>query len=293
MVLLHGATVGCWANDYPDGCDEEDCTSYLFGYAIAAIPLFLVLVSLIVNNLAIFFYVRRNFKAKNQISESSRGGQGSLEEMQREIRQATQLREVATQGFFYVGSFFLTYTAGFLLRIRESMSYTREDEEDLFLLMAFSYLLIPWQGFFNMIIYNRPNYNRIRVAYPEKGRLWAFQYVCFNSEIPKLSSLTLSSTGRIKTSNPNSTGTGTITGTGKRAARFSSDLAPVMEEEEGDYDRSNSLHFEDPGGPSLALPQSSRNLVGTMEDDVSSLDGQPPSFRRIDMIGSVQREGNR
>lgn len=238
--------------------------------------------------MVVFFYVRRNFRARNQILESSRGG--SLEETQREIRQAAQLREVATQGFFYVGSFFLTYTAGFLLRIRESMSYTREDEEDLFLLMALSYFLIPWQGFFNMIIYNRPNYNRMRVASPEKGRLWAFQYVCFNSEIPKLASLTLSSTGRVKT-NPNSTAR-SMTNSGKRAARFSSDLAPVMEEEEGDFEQSNSMHF-DSGGPSLSLPQSVRNLALAIEDDVSLLDDQP-SFRRIDMIGSVeQAEGHR
>lgn len=238
--------------------------------------MFLVLVSLIVNNLVIFRYVRRNFQTSRQRTPSNRAT--SLEEMERELRQSTQLREVATQGFLYVGSFFLTYTPGFLLRIRESQSYTREDEDGLFVLMIFSYFLLPWQGFFNMIIYNRPAYARMRVANPERSRLWAFQYVCFNSDIPKLTTLSLSTASRLR-SNHNSTGSNTQ----RRAVKFSSDLAPVLEEEEeGEIGLSEIF---DEGGPSLSLPQSSRNLMSS-EEEIST--GTQASFQRINMNGSVQ-----
>lgn len=244
---------GCWANDFPDGCVDDECTSRFFGWVIGAIPTLVTLILIIVNNLVVYRYVRSQFHKTNPEDDTNLVEEAAFgsPEYERKLRQATQLREVATQGFFYVGSFFLCYTCAFIVRTLESMLYTQEDEADIYILLVLNYFLIPLQGFFNMLIYNRPNYTRVRAAYPEQGRLWAMKYVCFNGEIPKLIEISLSrsqaASGRVTGQKRDNSSSGTQ----KRISKFSSDLAPISEHDE--------LSASDRGGPSLSMRASQEN----------------------------------
>jgi hypothetical protein len=90
------------------------------------------------------------------------------------------------QGFLYVASFALAYTAGGTLRILEGMNYTAKDEGRIYWLLVLDAFLKPLQGFLNLFVYCRPNYVRFRANYPELGRLWAIRKACLDPNIPRM-----------------------------------------------------------------------------------------------------------
>lgn len=168
---------GCYANDFPENCEQIDpntCTSHYYGWIMAALPSLFVLLSLIVNNIIIVLYVRRKLDP-NRVYETERAE-----------RQATQIREVATQGYLYVGTFMISYWATLVVRAMESIGYTYEHEADLYIILLMNAFFQPLQGFFNMLVYNKPNYLRVRIAYPDISRFEAIRIACFHPDIPRL-----------------------------------------------------------------------------------------------------------
>jgi len=153
------------------------------------------------------------------------------EEWERSVRQTTQIKEVATQGFLYVLFFFVSYTPAFIVRVMEAMMYTQENEADHYVLLILEYFLLPLQGFFNMLVYTRPNYVRVRAAYPERSKFWAMKFACFSSEIPRMSEISvenISQTAVWGLSRRN------LTGSKEQRFGFNSSLQPVIEGENED-----------------------------------------------------------
>jgi len=178
---------GCWVNDYPEGCDNTDphtCTSPLIGWIIGGLPSLFTLVSILVNNLVIFFFVRRTLGKRLERTDSDSAQQ---EERDTAARQRVHIREVASQGLLYTGTFFLSQISSFVLRVLESMGYTYSDESSIFPLLVTHALLSPLQGFFNLFVYTRPNYLRVRKAYPNMSVLSALRKACLDTDIPRLS----------------------------------------------------------------------------------------------------------
>ena len=120
--------------------------------------------------------------------------QSLQQQLRMQQRQQQYIREVAAQGFLYVGTFFVAYTPAFALRAIEVYGSYPLEEEPLFPLFVLVSLLLPLQGFFNMFVYNRPNYTRVRRAYPDHSVLWAIKTACLDSKIPKLSTDTRNGT---------------------------------------------------------------------------------------------------
>ncbi|KAG7346118.1 hypothetical protein IV203_005186 [Nitzschia inconspicua] len=52
---------GCWIDDYPKGCAEDECLSPLIAWVCAGLPFMSVIVVLVVSNLTISYYVRRRY----------------------------------------------------------------------------------------------------------------------------------------------------------------------------------------------------------------------------------------
>ena len=213
--------MGCWVNDYPRGC-YEDCLSEEIGWVYGSVPVFFTLLSLIVNNVLVYLHVRKVFRA-TEIVETSR--------LQ---RQKIQKREVAAQGLYYVGSFLFCYWPAIAVRVIEAFSYKSVDEGKIYWLLMIQASTLPLQGFMNMFIYNRPNYKRVRAAYPELSLLTAIRMACLDSKIPKLSAISAgiaSQTSNRKFKNRDRSG-----------KSFSSDLEKIQEEiEENDSDSYGSL----------------------------------------------------
>jgi len=215
---------GCWVNNYPPGC-TDDCISLTIGWVFGGGPIVVTLMALTVNNILVYFHVRRSFLLSTISTGSAR-----------DTWQSLQKREVAQQGFLYVASFLLCFCPAAATRGIEAfspVSREAEMEERIVWLLMIQATTLPLQGFLNMFIYNRPNYSRLRAAYPELTLVAALWKACFDRNIPRLQEITLSSS---RPPSFNKYRDATSSG-----AAFQSDLSKIHEEGESAYESSHEI----------------------------------------------------
>lgn len=180
---------GCWIGEYPAGCEARgDCYGQYFGWIFAALPMTLLFLALPLFNLSIYRFVRGTLK-RNQRYDPK----GSSAQTQRRRSQAQQTQAIATQAFLYVGTFYLSYTPSFFVRAVEGLSFDAYQEDAIFPLLALAALLSPLQGFFNVLIFVRPNYIHLRKTFPESSRLWGLYKVLHQPDIQAFANSRLSS----------------------------------------------------------------------------------------------------
>eukprot|EP00934_Nitzschia_sp_Nitz4_P000998 Nitzschia sp. Nitz4//scaffold301_size22573//18072//19286//NITZ4_008556-RA/size22573-processed-gene-0.25-mRNA-1//-1//CDS//3329547022//998//frame0 len=180
---------GCWIRDYPRGCYEEGgCTGHFYGWVFTALPGLASLVTVTVNNLVIFCYVRRELAPRSDEMETSPDVQ----------HRKQHIREVAIQGWMYVGSFLLCFICHLAIRVLESSNFEADKQEaNAFVLLLFDAFLRPLQGFVNMLIYTRPSYIRLRAAFPDKSTGWAIREALTKIDIPRLSATSSAGTQKV------------------------------------------------------------------------------------------------
>lgn len=172
---------GCWIGEYPAGCEARgDCIGHYFGYVFSAIPNLLVLLGLPLMNISIFCHIRRTLQRNLRYSVGDNSAMRAV--------QSKRLAEIATQGFLYVGSFYLSYTLFFYLRVMEGMGMDAQQEAQYFPILFLSALLAPLQGFFNVFIFVRPNYSALRKNFPELDRVWALKRALLEPDIAAFTS---------------------------------------------------------------------------------------------------------
>ena len=196
-------SMSCWVREVPTGCDDSGtCTgdsgeyvAYIFG----AIPMVFTFLSLIINNVIIYIFVRKsllpspssitrdcittteieNNESNNEIEDSA-----ELQTIQHRLA-----KEAATQGFLYVSTFLLTATPIFILQVLDgSLAYEEDDQGRIYPLLVLNSMLLPLQGFFNVFIYAKPSYSRFGAAYPEKSKWFVLKQALFDPNIPRLTS---------------------------------------------------------------------------------------------------------
>jgi hypothetical protein len=189
----------CWVDDYPRGCGVLEgesgvpCTSVLIAWIFGGWLMVFIILSMMINNVLIYRFVRQTIYRGRQRS-SFVAGQGM-------DSQTRRVQAVATQGFLYVGSFVLTYTWQFILRIVEGSFGDASWESALFPIMVLNAIFMPSQGFFNLLIYVRPNYMRARKEFPEETKLWCFHRALHGNVIePKNNSRMQISASQLSTS---------------------------------------------------------------------------------------------
>jgi len=159
----------CWAKEA------------VVGYILGGVPVAVIFLTLIINNMVIYAYVRKTLNLNNGSPESSTGPTITL--VQKHLK-----NEAATQGFLYVGSFFVTVTPVFTIQVLGGiLGYTKDDQGDIYPLLVLNSMVLPLQGFFNVYIYLRPMYTRFRAANPDKSICHILQQALFDPNIPKLS----------------------------------------------------------------------------------------------------------
>lgn len=212
--------------------DSPDCAGEIYGIIYAVLPTLFAFLSLAINNCCIYLYVRKTLGTINEptkktsesktedpsschvqttISSSEKtglsGASGGVWRSQQKKINAKKMafpvphspayndriQEVATQGLLYVGSFVVVFTPAFIFKIKDAYRPKTFDENDIFGLCVLMSITLPLQGFFNMFVYNRPNYTRIRRAYPELSTLTAIRYACLSRDIPHLTEVVVSS----------------------------------------------------------------------------------------------------
>ena len=88
-------------------------------------------------------------------------------------QQLKRLKLVASQAFLYVGAFITCTIWTIILRIWESQTYNASKEDDIYFLLILQSIFLPLQGVFNMLIYTRPKYIKLRKDFPNESRIWA------------------------------------------------------------------------------------------------------------------------
>jgi hypothetical protein len=191
--------MACWIAEYPQGCEVTDsCTGNSIGWMFGGLPVILIFLAIVINNIVIFCFVKRTI---------SRGAATSLRGNQHQSR---RINAVATQAMLYVVSFMVAYIWAFAVRVLESFGWDASEESRIFPLLLLQSILLPLQGVFNLLIYTRPNYVRVRQEHKERSRLWALQKTWFGgSTSTRLTSVDASINGTT-----NSTRSG-IVGTSK------------------------------------------------------------------------------
>lgn len=106
-----------------------------------------------------------------------------------------RIRQVTTQSFLYVSTFALTYAPTIILRFLESYDVAGADESKFFVLLVCQAIFLPSLGFFNCMVYIRPQFLNIRQSFPNESRTWAVKRVFLGDDL-RQESLLVPSTAR-------------------------------------------------------------------------------------------------
>jgi len=189
----------CKFATYPDGCldqDEVEClrggeiTKKLDTSYIAA--LFASTLCSIVCTAMVYFRVRKQIRGS--IRRSFRG----LDDE----RKTEMIKMVATQALFYTGA----YVNGTLwpvvtkIVLEATNSQGKSGEPALFFVVLAAALFFPLQGFFNCLVYVRPNFIRWRKLNLQSSRLWAFRQALSIREPRRMDSTRMGSGMRMSSS---------------------------------------------------------------------------------------------
>lgn len=200
--------MGCWVGKYPNGCKGEECirggavSATVIQYLASVLPMCFALFSILINNALIYCKVRklevRNRRYSTYAQSTAAEPTASRQRFPLSIRSEPpdlgrspaasvksnekQLsRKIATQSFCYVAAFLMSYGWGFLHFAFLSAG------TDVVPLQAINFFLYPAQGFFNAIVYLRPNYLGWRDA--GETRFKAIRKALFSLQSPRAQSL--------------------------------------------------------------------------------------------------------
>lgn len=236
----------CWIGEVPKNCSEDDCwVGVLVAYLFGAVPSIFTLLSVTINNLVIYIFVRRLLLSSSQKTsiQELRGDTlcspppipeqfaahehaipGNIKNENLDVENRVPLsgddnilttrlsrkqrlaKEAAVQGFLYVSCFLLTYTPASIIAVIEgNVENGKENLSRLYPLMVLNSMLLPLQGFFNVFIYVKPSYDRFRGANPKKSKWFILKKALFEKNIPKMNSVRDSSTSSLTISHLSAT----------------------------------------------------------------------------------------
>lgn len=200
----------CWVGDVPKGCHASGtCTGAgnTIGYIFGGAPWAITLCSLVVNNIIIYIFVRKSLRP-TPLPETSRSsidfGQSTASTSTKQSgvwteQNSTQkqlTKEAAVQGFLYVSTFLMTSLPSAVVQIMDATNFDQSDQGRLYPLLVLNSMLLPLQGFFNIFIYVRPNYNRFKAAHTEESMWFLLKKALFDPKVPRIGAPSSSGNGR-------------------------------------------------------------------------------------------------
>ena len=170
MINPSPVTGWCWMIPAPAGCKGLECTPdeyyyHLYAFVFVYIPRWISFGVGVISMCFVYYKV-----SKDEREDGGQAPAGWLWFVQHEEGQDTsrtiRSRRMARQAFWYLLNFFLTYAGSTAWSIVRAFRGTVP-----FGLYCFIDLFLPWQGFWNAIIYIRPRYMRNREKYPDMS-IW-------------------------------------------------------------------------------------------------------------------------
>jgi hypothetical protein len=174
---------------------------FLVRWFLVAFPGMLSFAAVVIDNLVIAY-------VKRWLSQKTRSRSNDL----RSARHEARIREVATQGFYYVKIFLICVTISFLIRVLDCTNKLESERDAFFLFVVDAMLLIrvldctnklesergafflfvvdamlpPLQRLLNLLVYSRPNYTRFHANHPDALFYHSLFKVWLDPNIPKL-----------------------------------------------------------------------------------------------------------
>lgn len=189
----------CWLYPTPQGCTGADCTPdekyyEIFRIILITIPIWVFFVVALVSMCLVYFKVSKD----EEEYKDKKAPTGWLWFIQKEegkdISRQVRSRRMARQAFLYLSNFFMAYIGGTAWSIVDSYDHLGGTEVP-FGLWLFTSIFLPWQGFWNAVIYVRPRYMRNRERYPN---LPVWRAITKEDEYDhRLGALAIRSTGRM------------------------------------------------------------------------------------------------
>ena len=170
MINPHAVAGHCWLEPAPAGCTGSGCTPdeyyyRFYEFAIIQIPRWISFIVAIICMCFVYYKVSKDEREQGGVAPA-----GWLWFVQPEEGQDTsknkRSRRMARQAFLYFLTFFVPYVGTTAWSIVRAIGGTVP-----FGLLVFTYIFLPWQGFWNAIIYVRPRYMRNREKNPNMS-LW-------------------------------------------------------------------------------------------------------------------------
>jgi hypothetical protein len=178
----------CWLVSYPRNCGNgpgesgEECRSMLVAWMFYGVPVVLTLACLIVNNLIIVVFVRKQTRIRKARSANARRTTSSDSR-----HQHRRLKLVSSQASLFVASFTVCIVWSGIMNSADRLAETEEDEMEMmskfYPISVIQAILLPLQGLFNMLVYLRPKILKSRHEYPEETKLWATKRSIFGDAV--------------------------------------------------------------------------------------------------------------
>ncbi|CAJ1941051.1 unnamed protein product [Cylindrotheca closterium] len=189
----------------------------IIGTVFFALPVLAVFICLVINNVVIYLFVRRHIRKHPsqetedstpgdvdvsfaESSDSSKGSSRIANSTKKTSRresknkdniskrkiasQSQRLQLVCSQAFLFVMAFMVCNAWNSLMGILPG-----SDLKDIELMVKYYPLavlqaaLLPLQGLFNVIIFLRPKYLKLRLSFPREGRFWTVRRIFLGDKL--------------------------------------------------------------------------------------------------------------
>lgn len=150
----------CWISPFPLDCKESwknggetDCirgdNATLYRWLFYYMFLWMAIAIVTVNMVLVYQSVRSDERKVEEIADN--------EQAKALARRRQHSKQVAIQGYWYCGAFYLTWILPTITRLVQVIN-----GEAPYKLVLFAALFIPFQGFFNLLVYTMPRYTHRR-----------------------------------------------------------------------------------------------------------------------------------
>jgi hypothetical protein len=192
LDLFNNANQWCWIAPFPKDCNQsynsggetncergDNAEIYRFAFYYGWVWFAILVATIAMLGLYITFWrlERANAKygARQMLATGETSAASSTPRQQRPPTKASKSRQVAMQGVWFVGAFYVALLPGTLNRLVQLVF-----DKSVFVLSVLHCIFGPARGMWNFLVYIRPRYLKYRESNPQAGFIKAMKAVVYD-----------------------------------------------------------------------------------------------------------------